>query len=148
MSGLTLQAPEQEHRNVAGTLADGNYLYGITLSAIDDEVGVNRPEQHRLAGKVFTYVAHAGRSTQRFERTEESCYPAVSSVNVVLRNVFPDSIKIKFGIRSKDVGAQALDFRRAADLPCSLALASAGTTRWPRSSESSRRPSSWLNAAN
>src|ERR1035441_10414398 len=59
----------------------------------------------------------------------------------------PDSVKVKAGIGAEDVVGHPPDFRRASDLRCSLARASAGSMRWPRSSESNRRPSSRLNSA-
>jgi hypothetical protein len=32
----------------------------VFVGAIDDQVGANRPEQHKVSGEVFASMAHAG----------------------------------------------------------------------------------------
>ena len=134
-----MRAPVQKCGNVARALRDGHYLDGAALGPINNDVSIDRPEQHRIPGEIFALMAHAWGLPESFESVEEFAYPAVGGVDVVPGDVFPDIIQVKVSIGAKDVVAHAPDFRRASDLRRSLARASAGSMCWPRSSASRRR---------
>lgn len=110
--------------------------------AVNDQIRADPPEKQRQWRQIRARVAHPRALPQGFKRIKQSGYLAIRRVNVVLRDIFPDLIQVRLRAAAKNIAAHAPGFRRASDLRLSLPRASSGSTRSPRSSASSRRPSS------
>src|SRR5208283_615311 len=141
-SGVSLQTAPKECWDVTRTLRDRNNFNRPVFSAIDDQVGANRPEQHRQLGEVLPIVAHARRARKGLERTKQLSEPAVGGVDVIGGEVFPDFVEVEVGINAENITRHGVRFRRFCDFCRSLARDSTGSMFSPRSSEASRRPSS------
>jgi hypothetical protein len=59
---------------------------------------------------------------------EKPGYPMVSSVNIILGDIFPDVIHVAVGIIAQDILHHTLAFRRCSDLRFSRAREFAGDT--------------------
>ncbi len=65
------------------------------MSAIDDQVGTQREEQHGIVCEVLPLVADARCPSDGLKSVEQFTYSSICGVDVVLGNILPDIVQIE-----------------------------------------------------
>ncbi len=98
---------------VSMAVKDGDNLQRLCLWPVDDEVGIDRKELHRLVRQILAPVSRTRRSCQESNPVADDGFHAVRNCNAaLLLDVAPNLDEIEGGLRREDV-AQAhsgLDF--------------------------------------
>ena len=118
----------------------------LLRSPVNDQVGANWPEQHGVISQIGACVANTRIACEHVKCIEEFFNPAISSVDIVLCDVFPNFIQIPVGPRAQDIIFHSLPLLRSRDFCFNRRLAAVGSIFFPRSSAASLNPSSRLNS--
>jgi hypothetical protein len=107
--------------------------YWFRFCAVNNEVGVDRPEEHVLFGEILTSVTHSWHSGDLAEGPIESLQHTIGGFSTVFSNKIPDFLKVATGLLSENEPLQLCCRRRSALWALSCRNASSPSMVSPRS---------------